>query len=540
MKRGPDLPEAAMLGLLAIALLPSLVTLAPNPDAFTYLSHGLRLLEGQVIYRDFFEFTPPGAPLLAAAIFAVTGPSLLAARVVLALALLLGAYLLGRLARGLGAGPWAATLPGLVLVLALFRFQPHWSYHWLVVPCVAGALLSACRGLAAAEGGRTAWTLAGLGAGFTGLLLHADGVVLAAALGGAVVADGVVGAASARTTARRLGWLALGALAPIAPVVAWLAATGALGAAWYFVWVWPFAQYAIPGGPNDIRFLTDLWAFVTPYHHQWVDRPTFYARAYHGLALAALAVGAAAGALAWALGVVWRRARAGVRWSGSEAAWGVVGLAAVGFALLAARGRADLVHVALYAFPAAVLATGAASAAMRRLAAPELVLVRRAPLAALALLALTGAWLWGVDIRQEPAQWQRASSPDAYWRAVPLVRWLHARARPGDRVVAFPNGGFVYFYGLPPAAFYTQFVPVAYLSEAEARGYWARIARDRPRFLVFVPHDDPAGTRRYYFPDGVPAGWRLAATLEAPLGTKTPWPTEIYERVDAASGDGAR
>lgn len=530
--------ELALLAVLALALAPTLTTLAPNPDAFTYLSHGLRLLAGQVIYRDFFEFTPPGAPLLAAALFAVTGPSLLAARVLQAVALLGAAVLLARLTRRLGADPWAATLPGLVLVLALYRFQPHWSYHWLVVPAVAGAALAACNGFA--RDARRDWLLAGLGVGLAGLLLHADGVVVAAALAGALVADVLVGRFDLRQLARRSGLLLAGALAPLVPVLGWLAWHGALAAAWYDVWVWPFTHYATPGGPNDIRFLCDLWAFVSPYGGRWVSLPHFYATAYHGLALYALVVGAALGALAWAAGVVLRLVRDGRIWSPAEAAWGLCGLLALGFALLAARGRADIVHVALYAFPAVVVATAAASAFARRLAAPELIFLRGLPLAAIALFALTGAGLWAQELRARPDWWLRGAGPDAHWRAAPLVRWLAERARPGDRVAAFPNGGFVYFYALPPAVPHTLFLPTGYLSADEARAYWAAIRRERPRFLVFVPHDDPARTRQAYFPEGLPAGWRLAARLEAPLGERTPWPTEIYERTDAGSGEPAR
>lgn len=526
----PTLPEGLMLGLLALVLLPTTTSLAPNPDAFTYLSHGLRLLAGQVIYRDFFEFTPPGAPLLAAALFALTGPSLRAAMALQAAFLLLGAWLLARLARHLGAGPWAATLPGLALVLALYRFQPHWGYHWLVVPAVAGAALAACHGFA--EPGRRPWLVAGLGTGLAGLLLHADGVVLLAALLGALAADVLVGDFDLRTNARRAGWLLAGATTPLLPVLAWLAWQGALGAMLHDVWVWPFTHYAAPGGPNDIRFLTDLWGFVSPFGGRWAGLAEFYARAYHGLMLPALMVGAAVGALAWAAGVVGRLFREGRTWTPREAGWGVVGLLAVGFLLLAARGRADLVHVALYAYPALVVATAAASALARRLAAPALTVVRWLPLAAVALVVVTGTVLWAQELRAHPTWWLRTGSPDAHWRQAPLVRWLHDHARPGDRVAAFPNGGFVYFYGLPPAAPHTLFLPTGYLTRDEALAYWAAIRRDRPRFLVFVPHDDPQASRAAYFPEGVPAGWKRVATLDAPLGEPQPWPTEIYARVD--------
>src|SRR3954467_3203552 len=68
-------------------------------DELTYLGHAQRILAGEVIYRDFFEFLAPLSSYLGAALFVVTGPSVGAARVVAALAIALAAYLAARLVR---------------------------------------------------------------------------------------------------------------------------------------------------------------------------------------------------------------------------------------------------------------------------------------------------------------------------------------------------------------------------------------------------------------------------------------------------------
>ena len=383
--------EALLVATLALLLGGMAFTMSPNPDAFTYASDGLRVLAGEIPHRDYFQFTPPGTALVGALVMAVTGPSILALRLVQGLALVGAALLFGRLTRRLGAGPWAATLPGLALVLGLYYFQPHWNAHWLVLAPIAAALLAACRGLG--DGGARAWGLAGLLTGLGALLLQSDGIVLTTAIGGAAVADLVVGRAGPAATARRLGSFAGGIAAVLAPLAAWLGWHGALGAAYDQIWVFTTTNYAAAGNVNDIRFATDLSQHLSPFIG-WTSLPAFWARVAHALLLYSLVVGVALGSLAWAAGILARRLRDRTRWDADEAAWGVCGLAALGFGILATRGRADITHVALYALPALVVATAAAAALARRLPEPGLVALRWLPLALIAGFTAAGGVLW--------------------------------------------------------------------------------------------------------------------------------------------------
>ena len=102
-------------------------------DEGYFASQALRVLHGQVPYRDFDSLYTPGLLYLHAAVFAVLGgPSLVALRLVslVGRALLVGmTYLLGRrLAR-----PWWAAVPPMFLLAGLDAAPNRWEPHpgWL-------------------------------------------------------------------------------------------------------------------------------------------------------------------------------------------------------------------------------------------------------------------------------------------------------------------------------------------------------------------------------------------------------------------------
>jgi hypothetical protein len=102
-------------------------------DEGYFANQALRVLQGQVPYRDFDSLYTPGLLYLHAAIFALLGgPSLLALRVVslIGRALLFGmTYVLGQsLAR-----PWWAAVPPILLLAGLDAVPNRWEPHpgWL-------------------------------------------------------------------------------------------------------------------------------------------------------------------------------------------------------------------------------------------------------------------------------------------------------------------------------------------------------------------------------------------------------------------------
>jgi hypothetical protein len=511
------------VALLAVALVPFTLTTSFHGDEFTNLYNAVRMLDGQVIYRDFFELTAPLTHWLLAWVYAVTGPSLLTARLLQSAAIVLAGWQLFRLARGLGVGPWTATLPGLILVAGLYRHWPGYSHHWMALPFVLAALQAGMRALAS-DGWRW-WGIAGVAAGLSCLAMQSDGAVTAIALAATLILNGALGGTGIRVAAKQALALAGGLILPLAVAAAYLAWQGALGAAWYSVWSWPLAHYKVPGGFNDIPFATDFAAAILPV----TQLPAWYGRLYHFAMLYALPAAMAVVALVWGLGLVWRRVSGGTGWSSHEARLGLVGLCAIGFFALLSRGRADVVRVAVYAFPAVLFATALAQAWAERATAPQLVLARWLPHAALAAFVATGVLLQAKFIQKDPTAWLRLTSPDVELAASPAVAYIRAHSRPGDRIVAMPNGGFYYFYGRPSATRHAWIWPpsLGFVTAREVDEAWDEIATNRPRFVVVAP-DGPEPEKLQAYIRRPLSHYRRATA--SPLGERPPY---VFERVDA-------
>lgn len=491
------LPSELGLGLMTALLLAPFVWSSDScQDEFTLLSDGLRALSGEVIYRDFFQFIGPITHWIAAAAFLPAGPSLVAARVAAALLMLLASWQLYHLGRRLALPPWVATLPALILTVALYRLLPGFSHHWLVLPFVLGALLFAMRG---SDGpGLRWWALAGAAAAGATLTVQSDGLVLVLIGLGFLLLQGLLGGWTRRRLARSVGAYALGGLAPLLLVAGYFGSLGALGDLWYHVWTWPLSHYKTAGGYNDLKFAMDLPGLIGDTRN-WVSLSYWYGRAYHFLLLAVVPLAAAAIALPWGIGLLWRRIRTGAGWSPAEARLGLVVLAALGSLALAVRGRADLTHVAVYAVPAVLLTTVAAQAARRRLSAPEWVAVRWLPLACLWLFAGTGAMLYAQQMRQDPQNWLSLASPDERIQARPALRYLLDHLGPDDRVAGAPYPGPFYFYTRRPASRYTLMLPpeLGYNTEAEYKAFWQDMRQRQPRYLVVSPWRGEQGLWQY-------------------------------------------
>ena len=493
-------------------------------DELMLLADARRVLAGELPYRDFWAHITPLSYWLPAWTYLVVGPSLLAARVVAALALGAGAWMIARAARDLGAGPWTALLPALGLVWALYRIWPVYNHHWLALTMVVGALSAAGHGLVTRA--PVAWLLAGLATALTILTVQSDGAILAIALACSLVLAVLCLPRNGRPWARDAGWLTAGVALPLALAALYFAAEGALGAALYYNWVWPLQQYKSAGGVNDIAYATDLPQLLLPV----TQLPFWYGRVYHFVFLFALLPGAALGSCLWGLALFGRRLRTGPGWSPAEARAVPWAFTAVGFFVLATRGRADFIHAALFAAPALVLAAAGASWLSARLAPPAGAgWLRWLPQALIAGFVATGAFMHVREMTQAPGTWLSLESPDARLARLPSVTYLREHARPGDQVAAMPMGGLYYMYGLPPAVSASLLIPPEgrYMSEADFTRYWAEIEARRPRFLVIVPY--LAGRQDLEAFLRAPARhYQRVATFQ---GSEFPGtPTHIYER----------
>lgn len=146
-------------------------------DEGLYYYEALKLLRGEVIYRDFFQFITPGVFFFIKWVFQLFGPNVIAVRYILFILLLAELWLLYELSWHLVRSVVAAMLPPL-LYLLIARSQAWWSIqhhplsHFL-------ALLTAYSLVRVVESGGGAWMIAsGLFAGAAFCVTQHLGVAL--------------------------------------------------------------------------------------------------------------------------------------------------------------------------------------------------------------------------------------------------------------------------------------------------------------------------------------------------------------------------
>ena len=108
-------------------------------DQSIYLLNAARVVRGEVIYRDFFQFTPPGTEMIYATLFRLFG---VRAWVPETMLVLLGASLAGlaisitdSIIRGR-----SVLLPGILFLVIPFRNSLDATHHWYSTLAVIAAL----------------------------------------------------------------------------------------------------------------------------------------------------------------------------------------------------------------------------------------------------------------------------------------------------------------------------------------------------------------------------------------------------------------
>lgn len=376
----------------------------PTGSNGVFFDEAQRLLSGQVMYRDFFEFVGPGTAHLDALVLALGGPRIAAlgwAAVALGTAL---ALLVHELASALAPRPWRLLAPAafLSLVYAPYTFGDH---KWPAL-CVG-------------------WTgLAVLGRGPQGTPAHlAAGVLLGAAtlftqdLGLGLIAGSIAFLLWQGAPARHLAAVCAGAvLAPALALLffAWKAGLGTVVYAWL---LFPLTRYR---ELNPFRLTASFTARTLP-------------RDVAQLVLAAAGVMCAVAEL--------RRTR-------DERRPVVALLALAGLGAFAATAHRGWYPMGL-AVQSATLIPMVARRLALRLADGRW---RSAPMEAAVLLVLAAGIVHGSagfvawrQLLQPMVLEQRRAGPIWTSRPMPELAWIEGRTRAGDPVFLLPARGGHYF-----------------------------------------------------------------------------------------------
>jgi len=229
----PWLPAGVAI-VAAVLCAPFLRMLNWVADEGVLLGAAQRMERGDVPYRDFFEFLPPGGFLIVRLWQALAGGSFVSARLLaVGVVALIAGGICAACRRAGATGPLACVLT-LGWVVASQGYWTQLSHHWLTTALCLPCLLLALP--AAADAPRKAGSLAaGLALG-TALIVTPTRAFYA----GAAAAVCLWRQDGARW---RLGWFGAGAVAPALAAAAWLAAHGALGDALRDTLAFPARHY---------------------------------------------------------------------------------------------------------------------------------------------------------------------------------------------------------------------------------------------------------------------------------------------------------
>ena len=212
-----------------------------NADEGIVLQGAQRILEGQVLYRDFFSFYTPGSYYWLALLFRVFGNSILVARTALVLYGGIFSVLTYSLARRVCSRCSAIMTAGLVTLVCLpFRFLV--LHNWDSTLLAYIALYSAVRFL---ETSQTVWALAvGSFSALTCLFEQSKGLGLCLGLGAGLVLITVFGQRPELWTCKRILALVAGLEWPFLLTLAYFGCRHTLRLM-IADWLWPLDHYSV-------------------------------------------------------------------------------------------------------------------------------------------------------------------------------------------------------------------------------------------------------------------------------------------------------
>jgi hypothetical protein len=435
-------------------------------DEGTVLYDSFRITCGEVIYRDFFQFQGPVFYYIHAGLFAITGPSITAARALNLLVTALTATFIALIvARSLGAvaGAGAAAIHAYLLV-------PMWPYaypHWLAEAFAFGGIYLIVR-----SRGRSSRELAG-GAclGLSAATIQSFGLPILAGCMVALAITGVTQRSWREAFVRPLRIFG-GALLSILPFILYFSLVGALGQMWYAMGEWVLNHYS--EGQKDTTML-GYGAYLDEYLtlHETVGQP-WQDLAINGLRFVkVLPLFTICGAIVVTVHAIINKWRCSLVYGNL-----VIGIAALaGTApLLLGVTRADITHIA---FVGSLGLCGAAIALL-----PLVTWKPRFHLPVAIIWAFFGILLIANFIAKTVMTFQPSREMQG-WRGevlkLGMANWIDTHVGPNERIF-IACGGLQYLYVRRSAVGFT-FIPIGmprYFSDEQWQKLGGQILKNLP------------------------------------------------------------
>ncbi len=229
--------SAFVVSVTLVVCLPFLWAISPVGDEGIWLHAAQRLLDGQVLYRDFFELHPPIGFLAIYSWLTIFGPTLMAARLYVVVLIILIAWFTFSCCRHVSGRPGISVF----LVLCwVFASQGNWTqvnHHWLATLMSMVAFWALTR----ASGKKQRPIIAGLAA---------SAATLVTSHRGALVAIAGLLTLLLRKSGRSIALYIASGLGFLAAVVIYLLWQGSIDAAFEQVILYPIRHYSnIQGVP---------------------------------------------------------------------------------------------------------------------------------------------------------------------------------------------------------------------------------------------------------------------------------------------------
>jgi 4-amino-4-deoxy-L-arabinose transferase-like glycosyltransferase len=226
-----------------------------DPDEGIILQGAVRILHGEVLYRDFFSFFTPGSYYFLALIFKVFGNSLIVARTVLVFYGGLFSVFTYWMARRTCAR-WSALLTVYLLLVTCLPWRFVSLHNWDSTLWCCLTVYCATLWLQARHWG---WALGtGSFASLTFLFEQSKGAGLLMGLALGLVIFGWLGRSAIRCTLAQWLFFAAGLAWPLALTLAYFASRHAFASLWAD-WLWPLRYYS---AVNSVSYGYQDWSGV--------------------------------------------------------------------------------------------------------------------------------------------------------------------------------------------------------------------------------------------------------------------------------------
>ncbi|MFZ0964139.1 MAG: glycosyltransferase family 39 protein [Terriglobia bacterium] len=258
---GSLLLAASAIYLYFLLFVPLATPICIAEDGTIYLTEARRMIEGQVVYRDFFEFVTPGTDWVSFVLLKTFGPKVWLPNVVLLLVGLGLVYLTFASASRLMSGG-AALLAGALFVVTPYGRNLDPTHHLYSATAVMGALtiLLEKRSFArvAVAGG-----LCGVAVCFT----QSRGAMAAVGLALFLLWEGRREKQPLQTLLQKEAWLLAGFLTAVLPVIGWYVWRAGAARCYYCMVTYPLKYFPRDAMRNSWRVILCQWPSVPPWRN---------------------------------------------------------------------------------------------------------------------------------------------------------------------------------------------------------------------------------------------------------------------------------